>query len=55
MIGLVVGIASPAALYAVGAWLETIGTIDGVVDEFYTRWPLATIGSLVGALTVMHA
>lgn len=55
MIGLVVGMASPAALYAMGAWLESIGTIDGLADEFYTRWPLATIGSLVGALMVMHA
>jgi hypothetical protein len=55
MIVLFVGIASPVALFAVGSWLETIGTMDGFCDEFYSRWPLSTIGAVVGALTVLHA
>jgi len=55
MIVLFVGMASPAAAYAVGAWLETIGAMDGLGDEFYSRWPLATIGALIGAVTVLHA
>lgn len=55
MIVLFVGMASPAAAYAMGVWLEAIGTMDGLSDEFYSRWPLATIGALIGSVTVLHA
>lgn len=51
---LLVAMATPATLYIVGAWLETIGTIDGLADEFYSRWPLAAIGGVVGAVTALH-
>ena len=54
MIVLWVGIACPVALYAVGAWLETLGTIEGLADEFYTRWPFAAIGCALGVLTLTH-
>jgi len=51
---LLAGLASPVVLFFIGAWLETVGSIDNWVDEFYSRWPLAAIGALVGALTVVH-
>jgi hypothetical protein len=49
-----VAMTTPAALYILGAWLETIGTIDGLADEFYSRWPLATIGSVLAVLMALR-
>jgi len=45
----------PVVLTFMGAWLETLGPIEGLADAFFTRAPLGAIGCVVGALTAMHA
>ena len=45
-------IGCPAVLYMLGAWFETLGTIEAAADKFYSRWPLAAIGLALGAFTV---
>lgn len=41
----------PVLFFALGCWLETKGIgKQGNADRFFTRWPLAGFGALVGAI-----
>ncbi len=54
MIVLITAMTCPVAFYGLGAWLETVGTIDDWTDEFWSRWPLAMAGSVLGAWVALH-
>lgn len=36
-----------SGLMVVGAWLERINGIHGLIDEFLTPWPLGVAGMLI--------
>jgi hypothetical protein len=44
-------IAMPPLYGSIGAWLSSLGPSEGIWDELFSAWPLASIGSVVSAVS----
>jgi hypothetical protein len=55
MIVILASMACPVAFFALGAWLERIGTVTHWSDELVSRWPFTALGAGLGAVMVIYA